>query len=193
MDCNDGVQRAEIYKHRFDDGLGDRYYVSVYSGENDSSYVKLTQCSGFYSESETIYQTLEMTGEQWKNFEHCMKLIFGFLDALEHDSEFSYEAFHIVGRIYADAFVDADNEPMIYLYIGELSYNRDIVRKNNACISMDMSTLELLWDQFEAIDKECPVIAEEKPCFHKEDHSNVNGALQCPNCNPYGFMPGNKW
>ena len=87
---------------------------------------------------------------------------FRIIDALEHDPEFSYEAFHIVGRIYADAFVDADNEPMIYLYIGEHSYNRDIVRQNNACISMDMSTLELLWDQFEAIDKECPVIAEEK-------------------------------
>ena len=37
-----------------------------------------------------------------------------------------------------------------------------------------------------AIDDAHPTLATSVPCFHRDDHMNQLGALQCSECNPFG-------
>ena len=184
-DTNDGAQRFPVYRGRFDNGEGDRFYVNVYREDTGEFTVDINQVSGMNSVSNTINQVLSFTAEQWKVLQHVFQHFMSMWGLLRHDPTFNSIGFHVVGLVHADVYM-VNALPTIILYQGQRG---GVIRRlAHSSIRMSFELLRNLQTQFTLVDMNVPEIEEETPCFQKEDHANVEGCMQCRNCNPFGNL-----
>ena len=166
-----------FYEKRFDDSLGDRYYVYGHI-INGSPVMFLEQTSGLYSQGHVSFKFIEMTLNEWKTMEHAWPLLRSAFDMIDHDCFFEIEGFHINGHLYADLRV-LNDEAMLWLYKGTFEENR-IKRKNNNSVCLDKPAVDRLGTLFEAIDLAHPLMYEAVACCTKGKHSN-----DCVVCYPW--------
>ena len=174
-DQNDGPDRVLMYLKRIDDGMDDRFTIRAHL-VGEEAFVSLEQ-----SPSDNLSRNiLEMTAEQWRVLEDCYGRLEEFIAILEHDEMFTIDAFHIVGRLYCDAYL-IDGEPRIWLYLAEQNTaTGEIFRPNHSCVCLTEQVLKALHTEFDRIWREVVQIQECEPCFSSRNHSK-----NCKSCFPF--------
>ena len=187
MDVNDGSVRFRVYRARFDDGLEDQFHVNVMREGDGEFSIDIVQSIGLYSQSNNIHQILSMTSEQWKNFQNIMMHFMAMLGLIRHDPSFQCIGFHVVGLIHADVFM-VNGLPSVTMYQGQRGEGGVIRRLVHSTVEMSFEILQNLQVQLSLIDRRIPEIEVETACYEKYDHQNMEGAMACRNCNPWGDM-----